>query len=207
MKIVAITGKFGSGKSFYSRKINEKLDSSMVVNLDSIFFELINNDQDIKNAIVQKYGENAYNKNNNIDLSVIQEDEEGFSVLFNICEEKFNNKILTIIDKAKEFGVETLVFDWFMLPKTIAFGKADFKILVNPNQKEREQSLISRDSTYTPEVIRKKDKALGIDYMSYHYDEIVSHSYQDNSDEIVEKTIKGINEIDKRSTDVEGRYI
>ena len=205
MKIVAITGKFGSGKSFYSRKINEKLDSSMVVNLDSIFFELINNDQDIKNAIVQKYGENAYNKNNNIDLSVIQEDEEGFSVLFNICEEKFNNKILTIIDKAKEFGVETLVFDWFMLPKTIAFEKADFKILVNPNQKEREQSLISRDSTYTPEVIRKKDKALGIDYMSYHYDEIVSHSYQDNSDEIVEKTIKGINEIDKRSTDVEGR--
>ena len=205
MKIVAITGKFGSGKSFYSRKTNEKLDSSMVVNLDSIFFELINNDQDIKNAIVQKYGENAYNKNNNIDLSVIQEDEEGFSVLFNICEEKFNNKILTIIDKAKEFGVETLVFDWFMLPKTIAFEKADFKILVNPNQKEREQSLISRDSTYTPEVIRKKDKALGIDYMSYHYDEIVSHSYQDNSDEIVEKTIKGINEIDKRSTDVEGR--
>ena len=205
MKIVAITGKFGSGKSFYSRKINEKLDSSMVVNLDSIFFELINNDQDIKNAIVQKYGENAYNKNNNIDLSVIQEDEEGFSVLFNICEEKFNNKILTIIDKAKEFGVETLVFDWFMLPKTIAFEKADFKILVNPNQKEREQSLISRDSTYTQEVIRKKDKALGIDYMSYHYDEIVSHSYQDNSDEIVEKTIKGINEIDKRSTDVEGR--
>ena len=205
MKIVAITGKFGSGKSFYSRKINEKLDSSMVVNLDSIFFELINNDQDIKNAIVQKYGENAYNKNNNIDLSVIQEDEEGFSVLFNICEKKYNNKILTIIDKAKEFGVETLVFDWFMLPKTIAFEKADFKILVNPNQKEREQSLISRDSTYTPEVIRKKDKALGIDYMSYHYDEIVSHSYQDNSDEIVEKTIKGINEIDKRSTDVEGR--
>ena len=114
-------------------------------------------------------------------------------------------KILTIIDKAKEFGVETLVFDWFMLPKTIAFEKADFKILVNPNQKEREQSLISRDSTYTPEVIRKKDKALGIDYMSYHYDEIVSHSYQDNSDKIVEKTIKGINEIDKRSIDEEGR--
>ena len=205
MKIVAITGKFGSGKSFYSRKINEKLNSSMVVNLDSVFFELINNDQDIKKAIIQKYGENAYNKNNDIDLSVIQEDEEGFSVLFNICEEKFNKKILTIIDKAKEFGVETLVFDWFMLPKTIAFEKADFKILVNPNQKDREKSLISRDSTYTPEVIRKKDKALGIDYMSYHYDEIVSHSYQDNSDEIVEKTIKGINEIDKRSTDVEGR--
>ncbi len=205
MKIVAITGKFGSGKSFYSRKINEKLNSSMVVNLDSVFFELINNDQDIKNAIVQKYGENAYNKNNNIDLSVIQEDEEGFSVLFNICEEKFNKKILTIIDKAKEFGVETLVFDWFMLPKTIAFEKADFKILVNPNQKDREQSLISRDSTYTPEIIERKDKALGIDYMSYHYDEIVSHSYQDNSDKIVEKTIKGINEIDKRSIDEEGR--
>ena len=92
-----------------------------------------------------------------------------------------------------------------MLPKTIAFEKADFKILINPNQKDREQSLISRDSTYTPEIIEKKDKTLGMDYMSYHYDEIVSHSYQDNSDEIVERTIKGINEIDKRSTDVEGR--
>ena len=205
MKIVAITGKFGSGKSFYSRKINEKLNSSMVVNLDSVFFELINNDQDIKKAIIQKYGENAYNKNNNIDLSVIQEDEESFSVLFDICRDKFNKKILTIIEKAEEFGVETLVFDWFMLPKTIAFEKADFKILINPNQKDREQSLISRDSTYTPEIIEKKDKTLGMDYMSYHYDEIVSHSYQDNSDEIVERTIKGINEIDKRSTDVEGR--
>ena len=205
MKIIAITGKFGSGKSFYSRRINEKLNSSMVVNLDSVFFELINNDQDIKKAIIQKYGENAYNKNNNIDLSVIQEDEESFSVLFDICRDKFNKKILTIIEKAEEFGVETLVFDWFMLPKTIAFEKADFKILINPNQKDREQSLISRDSTYTPEIIEKKDKTLGMDYMSYHYDEIVSHSYQDNSDEIVEKTIKGINEIDKRSTDVEGR--
>ena len=205
MKIIAITGKFGSGKSFYSRRINEKLNSSMVVNLDSVFFELINNDQDIKKAIIQKYGENAYNKNNNIDLSVIQEDEESFSVLFDICRDKFNKKILTIIEKAEEFGVETLVFDWFMLPKTIAFEKADFKILINPNQKDREQSLISRDSTYTPEIIEKKDKTLGMDYMSYHYDEIVSHSYQDNSDEIVERTIKGINEIDKRSTDVEGR--
>ena len=205
MKIIAITGKFGSGKSFYSRRINEKLNSSMVVNLDSVFFELINNDQDIKKAIIQKYGENAYNKNNNIDLSVIQEDEESFSVLFDICRDKVNKKILTIIEKAEEFGVETLVFDWFMLPKTIAFEKADFKILINPNQKDREQSLISRDSTYTPEIIEKKDKTLGMDYMSYHYDEIVSHSYQDNSDEIVERTIKGINEIDKRSTDVEGR--
>ena len=92
-----------------------------------------------------------------------------------------------------------------MLPKTIAFEMADYRILVNPNQKDREQSLISRDSTYTQEVIRKKDKALGIDYMSYHYDEIVSHSYQDKSDEIVERTIKGITEIDNRSTDEEGR--
>ena len=205
MKIVAITGKFGSGKSFYSWKINEKLNSSMVVNLDSVFFELINNNQDIKKAIIQKYGENAYNKNNDIDLSVIQEDEESFSVLFDICKDKVNKKILTIIDKAKEYRVKTLVFDWFMLPKTIAVEMADYRILVNPNQKDREQSLISRDSTYTPEVIRKKDKALGIDYMSYHYDEIVSHSYQDKSDEIVERTIKGITEIDNRSTDEEGR--
>ena len=52
MKIVAITGKFGSGKSFYSRKINEKLNSSMVVNLDSVFFFFFYNDQDIKNSII-----------------------------------------------------------------------------------------------------------------------------------------------------------
>lgn len=179
MNIVGITGKSGSGKSYFSKKLGENLNKSKIVTLDHIFFELINNDEEIKKNIVDKYGERAYNKHQDIDLNVLQKDENCFQYLFKTVEKTLNRKINEIVETEKNNNQENLIFDWFMLPYTDAYKKANFNILVEPESEERYKNLLSRDKSYTKEVIEKKDRLLNIDYLNYNFDMVVRHNYID----------------------------
>ena len=51
MNIIGITGSSGSGKTYFSKKLGENLENASVINLDFVFFDILNTDSEIKEQI------------------------------------------------------------------------------------------------------------------------------------------------------------
>ena len=56
MILVGITGKSGSGKSYFAQKLAESIEKSSVISIDHIFSGLMNNGQ-VMDRIVKEYGQ------------------------------------------------------------------------------------------------------------------------------------------------------
>lgn len=196
MNIIGITGSSGSGKTYFSKKLGENLENASVINLDFVFFDILNTDSEIKEQIIQKYGERAYDNSGYINISELQNmNNLKFEDFFNIIKDKLDNKILQIIYDNKSRKTENLIIEWFLLPKTKAFQMCDYKVLIAPNEKDRENSLLQRNEDETPEKIKKRTEALPIDYKDYDYDKISINTYQEGC---YDKDIEEIKNLERR---------
>ena len=180
MNIIGITGSSGSGKTFFSKQLAQNLENSKAINLDHIFFGILNTDNEVINRIIQLYGKNAYDRSGYINVSALQNLENfSFEDFFNSVKDKLDEKIVQIINENEENNIDNLILEWFMLPRTVAFEKSDYSILVSPDEKDRENSLMQRDENDSPEKIKKRTQSVPINYEDYSYNMISQNTYTD----------------------------
>ena len=102
MILVGITGKSGSGKSYFARKLAESIENSSVISIDDVFFRLMNNGQVI-DRIVKEYGQSVLKKGE-IDLDIILHNKEMFSKIYAIIENDLESEIARELKEKEQNG-------------------------------------------------------------------------------------------------------
>ena len=179
MILVGITGKSGSGKSYFSKKLAESIEKSSVISIDNIFSRLMNNGQVI-DRIVKDYGQRVL-KDGEIDLDVILNDKEIFSKIYEIIGKDIESEVGREIRKIKKNGDKACIMEWWGLPNTDLINQCDCSIFIQADSKERLTALKNRETYITQESMNERDNVLGADYASKEYDLVVQNDYDENT--------------------------
>ena len=188
MILVGITGKSGSGKSYFARKLAESIDKSSVISIDHIFSRLMNNGQVI-DRIVTEYGQGIL-KDGEIDLDVILNNKEIFSKIYTIIENDLESEIARELKEKEQNGEKACIMEWWGLPNTELINQCDCSIYIQANSKERLEFLKNRETYMTQESMAERDNVLGADYASKQYDLVVQNDYNEKSIEEVIHFVK-----------------
>ncbi|MBA25438.1 MAG: dephospho-CoA kinase [Candidatus Marinimicrobia bacterium] len=190
MKKVGITGAIGSGKTTISKEFSKL--GAYHLNADNEAKEFLIRNKPIKNQIINSFGNDILNKENNIDLfklskkafsnkknqltlnSIIHPKVTSFiDNLFNIMRYKYKTKLF-IIDAA-------LIFESKLNEKLdlVIFVKSDFntritRALLRGNHSKKE--IIRRETLQMNEVIKEKKS----DFIIKNNDSLVSLNKQIN---------------------------
>lgn len=97
MDLIGITGKSGSGKSYFANKLGEAIENSSVINFDNIFLEVMNNEV-IISKIYALYGDKAI-KNGRVDLDKILANKEMFNTIYEMIIIKVEERVKREIEK------------------------------------------------------------------------------------------------------------
>ena len=192
---VGITGGIGSGKS-YICKIAESLYIP-VFNTDNVFREILNNDLDIKNYILDSYGEEAYvngQPNTKFIANIYYNDDAEMAKLTNKVTPKLIIKLnewFKIHHQKKIVFVESAI----MLQSEIGRKHLDKIICILANKRERIHRLLKRDN-YRAEkdILNIIDKQMSDTKMTLRSDYSI---WNDGEKSIVELTKEIINYLNK----------
>lgn len=198
MKVIGVTGKSGSGKSYFSKQLNKKLAEKNIdseyINCDSIFFDVLNTDEQVKKQIIEQFGDDAYDSAEHINVQEIQKSgDDAFSEIFKYVYNPMNEIISNKVKEAESDNKDILILDWFVLPKLEVFKNLDYSVLVEPTEEARNESLMSRNEEDTPEKIKKRDNAILINFEDYEFDKVIKNDYkQQTIDFEIEETIENL---------------
>lgn len=179
MILVGITGKSGSGKSYFAKKLAESIEKSSVISIDHIFSRLMNNGQVI-NIIVKEYGQSVL-KDGEIDLDVILNHKEIFSRIYEIIGNDLESEIEGELEEREKSGEKACIMEWWGLPNTDLINQCDCSIYIQANSKERLEALKNRETYMTQESMTERDNVLGADYASKEYDLVIQNDYNENT--------------------------
>ena len=190
MKKVGITGAIGSGKTTISKEFSKL--GAYHLNADNEAKEFLIRNKSIKNQIINSFGNDILNKENNIDLfklskkefsdkknqltlnSIIHPKVTSFiDNLFNIMRYKYKTKLF-IIDAA-------LIFESKLNEKLdlVIFVKSDFNTRITRallRGKHSKKEIIRRETLQMNEVIKEKKS----DFIIKNNDSLVSLNKQIN---------------------------
>ncbi len=190
MKKVGITGAIGSGKTTISKEFSKL--GGYHLNADNEAKEFLIRNKSIKNQIINSFGNDILNKENNIDLfklskkafsnkknqltlnSIIHPKVTSFiDNLFNIMRYKYKTKLF-IIDAA-------LIFESKLNEKLdlVIFVKSDFNTRITRallRGKHSKKEIIRRETLQMNEVIKEKKS----DFIIKNNDSLVSLNKQIN---------------------------
>lgn len=179
MILVGITGKSGSGKSYFAKKLAESIEKSSVISIDHIFSRLMNNGQVI-NIIVKEYGQSVL-KDGEIDLDVILNHKEIFSRIYEIIGNDLESEIEGELEEREKSGEKACIMEWWGLPNTDLINQCDCSIYIQANSKERLEALKNRETYMTQESMTERDNVLGADYASKEYDLVIQNDYEEKT--------------------------
>lgn len=188
MILVGITGKSGSGKSYFARKLAESIENSSVISIDDVFFRLMNNGQVI-DRIVKEYGQSVLKKGE-IDLDIILHNKEMFSKIYAIIENDLESEIARELKEKEQNGEKACIVEWWGIPNTDLINQCDYSIYIQANSKERLKFLKNRETYMTQESMEERHNLLGADYASKQYDLVVQNEYNEKSIEEVIHFVK-----------------
>lgn len=165
--IIGVTGKSGSGKSTYARKISKE-NGFRVVHIDKIAHGIINlpafkakfidifGDEVIQNGVVdRKYLGDLVFTNRHL-----------YKELSNLIWDMMKHRIDDIISTH-----ENVILDWILLPHTHYWKMCDKKILMVADEEDRKKRVIARDNI-SLEYLNKRDSA-GINYDDVEFNQII----------------------------------
>lgn len=99
MRLIGVTGKSGSGKSYFSNLLGVALKKSKVVNFDNIFSNVMNN-EDIVAQVYAIYGDEAI-KDGKIDLDSILINKEMFNTIFTMVIQEVEERVKQDIEQSE----------------------------------------------------------------------------------------------------------
>ncbi len=179
MILVGITGKSGSGKSYFAQKLAESIEKSSVISIDHIFSGLMNNGQVI-DRIVKEYGQSIL-KNGEIDLDIILNNKEIFSKIYEIIGKDIVSEVDKELKEREKSGDKACIMEWWGLPNTDLINQCDCSIYMQANSTERLTALKKREKYMTQESMNERDNVLGADYASKEYDLVIQNDYEEKT--------------------------
>lgn len=167
--IIGITGKSGSGKTFYSSQLN--IDNMyLVIDVDKLVQELLN-DTNIQNSLIEKYGEEII-ENNEINKKKLG------NIVFSSKEstKEYNDFIWEYIKIELQRQISNsqkdVIIDWSLLPLTDYLEKCNVKILIEQDSEIRKQRILKRDKITEEYFIKRENHSL--EYKKEDYDIVIN---------------------------------
>ena len=155
-KKIAITGSIGSGKSAFCKILSEK--GYTVVNADELSKELLVTNKDVKNKIIQAFGNESY-INNEINKKYIA--DKAFSSSINV--QKINSIIHpVVVSEIKKIfnekeGKEKIIFvEAALIYEADMESMFEYVVLVTSNKGIRKERKIG-NSSMTADEFEKRD--------------------------------------------------
>ena len=179
MILVGITGKSGSGKSYFAQKLAESIEKSSVISIDHIFSGLMNNGQ-VMDRIVKEYGQSIL-KNGEIDLDIILNNKEIFSKIYEIIGKDIEAEVDKELKEREKKGEKACIMEWWGLPNTDLINQCDCSIYMQANSTERLTALKKRETYMTQESMNERDNVLEADYASKEYDLVMQNDYEEKT--------------------------
>lgn len=99
MRLIGVTGKSGSGKSYLANKLGDTLENSKVINFDNIFSNVMNNEAMIA-QIYAIYGDKVI-KDGKINLDIILINKEMFNTIFTMVVQEVEERVKQDIEQSK----------------------------------------------------------------------------------------------------------
>ena len=200
MILVGITGKSGSGKSYFAEKLAEAIERSSVISIDNVFSRLMNKEQVI-DRIVKEYGQSVL-KEGKIDLDIILNNKEIFSRIYEIIGNDLESEVERELKEREKSGEKACIIEWWGLPNTDLVNKCNCSIYIQANAEERLAALKNRETYMTPKSMNERDNVLGTDYASKEYDLVVQNDY---NQKVIEEVIRFVKEKMKDQTLLKGK--
>ena len=176
--IIGICGKSGCGKSTLARRIVEKYDNAIHLEIDKVGHNTLTIEE-VKQELVKNYGETILdgNKINRKKLGAIVFDSKSeMEKLTDITLKYMQIEINQILEDNKD---KIIILDWILLPKSKYLEKCDIKILLDIPYEIRKKRAIERDNI-TEEAFDLREKA-SINYDKSCFNYVVK---EDNENEI-----------------------
>ena len=180
MKIVTISGKSGSGKSYVAKLLASFFDAN-VLDIDKISHETLELEQ-IKKAIKQVFGEAVFDGDivSRKKLSeIVLSSPKKLNFLNQLCWPEINK----IVDDRLS-NKHLNVLDYALLPKMKYFADS-FKILVKAKKLVREQRIVARDGI-NKNLFELRDKN-AISYNEKDFDLVINNNNDIDKKNLIDK--------------------
>lgn len=192
---ILVTGKSGSGKSFFTHRLAQQLNYQYI-DIDKIG-HMIYSDETMCKKLYDIFGQSIMGMDGKINRKsigkiIFNNPTSNLTIKFNNITQEF---IENQIDKILE---ENAVLDWVLLPKTKYWNNSNVKILVKAHDDEMRVNKISTRDNISKSYIKIRDNSID-DYNEDEFDYIIVNDYTlTNIDTSINNIIKLIknNKID-----------
>lgn len=179
--IIGVSGRGGSGKSTLSRKIVDRYDNYIYIDVDNIIETKVLKSSELVEAVNRHFSDSKYSIND-IVMAYFQKSEKN-----NIIHKFFTNEVAKqILIRIKENDGKNIVIDWFLLHEILDLLPIDITILTTASREERIRRVKIRSNNDDVSIFESVDNAfVEIDYSKINYVIETEKEYDTILDEII----------------------
>ena len=175
--IIGLTGQTGAGKSTVSEIL--KKYGCYHIDADKVAHEVIDCDENVKNSLAKKFGEDIINKDGTVNRALLAgrafADSESTLCLNEITHPAVNRKIQSIIAKQNEYGVKAVIIDAIALFESGEAKLCDFTVAVIAPKEIRLERIISRDNISVSRAEERINAQKDEEFFSVNADYIINN--------------------------------
>ena len=186
-KIIAVTGKQGSGKSSFCNALAKELNAN-VFNLDIYSHKTLLNSE-VKKILLNKFGTSIF-ENGIVNRKKLGEIVFADEKLLNFLNALTYKYMVVEIDKDIKESKKDIILDYALLPLTKYFELASYKIYIYSSLNTRMERLKIRDKIDIEYLDKRESNC--IDYTNYEFDIILNNKRNSKIDSLVKTALNKI---------------
>lgn len=181
--IIGVSGRGGSGKSTLSKKIVDKYDNFIYIDVDNIIETKVLKSTELVEEVNRYFSDSEYSIND-IVMSYFNKSERN-----NIIHKFFTNEVAKqILISIKENYGKNIVIDWFLLHEIFDLLPIDITILTVASREERIRRVKIRNNNDDVSFFESVDNSfVKVDYSKINYVIETEKNYDTILDEIINK--------------------
>ncbi|MBR2590234.1 MAG: threonylcarbamoyl-AMP synthase [Clostridia bacterium] len=154
IRVIGITGKTGSGKTFIAKRMAEKTSRSMLINADHVYHEMIKEDSLVLSLVVAFGNEILDGKqiNRKVLAKLAFASEESLDKLNKTVLPAVAERIISIIEDARTKGVSTVYLDAPTLIESGLNQVCNEVIFIMADPAVRQERIVARDNITLDEI-------------------------------------------------------
>lgn len=189
MKLIAVVGKQGSGKSHFAKLLENYFNNCfglkcLNISIDKIGHEVLT-DTDVVKELQSLLGNKILDENGNISRKKLSDFVFNNKFALKILNEVTLPKMKEVINNllSENLDKDFIILDYALLPNIPSYFKAcDYKILVEADFDERKQRVLSRDGITEIKFLQREKASL--EYNPKDFDLIINSSTKSDFDNI-----------------------